>query len=52
MLVRASGSCKRQTHPLVGEGAPHQQTQKSLTVTKIWFDPQVGLDIKREWATV
>jgi hypothetical protein len=35
-LVRASSICKRQTHPLVRESAPHQQTRNCLTVIKIW----------------
>jgi hypothetical protein len=35
-LARTSSNCKRQTHPLVREGAPHQQTRNCLTVTKIW----------------
>jgi hypothetical protein len=36
-LARASSNCKWQTHPLVPEGAPHQQTRNCLTVTKIWY---------------
>jgi hypothetical protein len=28
--------CKRQTSPLVREGAPHLQTRNCLTVIKIW----------------
>jgi hypothetical protein len=34
-LVRTSRNCKRQTHPLVRERAPHQQTRNCLTVIKI-----------------
>jgi hypothetical protein len=34
-LSRNSISCKRQTRTFVREGAPHQQTRKCLTVTKI-----------------
>jgi hypothetical protein len=34
-LARTSSSCKWQTHPLVREEAPHQQTRNCLTVIKI-----------------
>jgi hypothetical protein len=36
-LARASSNCKRQTHPLVRESVPHQQTRNTLTVIKIWL---------------
>jgi hypothetical protein len=35
-LARASSNCKRQTRPLLRESAPHEQTHKCQTVTKIW----------------
>jgi hypothetical protein len=35
-LTRTSSNYKRQTHPLIREGAPRQQNRKYLTVTKIW----------------
>jgi hypothetical protein len=31
-----SNNCKRQTRPLVREGAPYQQTRNCLTVIKMW----------------
>jgi hypothetical protein len=34
--VRASSNCKRQSHPLVRESDPHQQTHNRLTVIKFW----------------
>jgi hypothetical protein len=34
-LARASSNCKRQTHPLVREGAPNQQTRSCQTIIKI-----------------
>jgi hypothetical protein len=34
-VATASSYCKRQTRPLVREGAPHQQTHNCLTVIKI-----------------
>jgi hypothetical protein len=34
--ARANSNCKWQTHPLICEGAPHQQTHNCLTVIKIW----------------
>jgi hypothetical protein len=42
-LARASSNCKRQTRPLVREGAPHRQTGNCLTVAKIWSCPSRGL---------
>jgi hypothetical protein len=33
-LAKANSNCKRQTSPLVREGAPQQQTHDCLTVTK------------------
>jgi hypothetical protein len=36
-LAKARSNCKWQTHPLITKGAPHQQTRKCVTVTKIWF---------------
>jgi hypothetical protein len=50
-LARASSNCKQQTHPLVREGAPHQQTHNCLTVTKSGLGPQMGLDTKTDWPT-
>jgi hypothetical protein len=35
-LARASSNCKRQTRPLIREGAPNQQTRNYQTVIKIW----------------
>jgi hypothetical protein len=35
-LERARSNCKRQTRPLVRQGASHQQTSNYLTVIKIW----------------
>jgi hypothetical protein len=35
-LVSANSNYKRQTRPLVSEGAPQEQTRNCLTVTKIW----------------
>jgi hypothetical protein len=35
-LARASSNCKRQTCPLVREGAPNQQTRNCQTIIKIW----------------
>jgi hypothetical protein len=32
----ASSNCKRQTRPLVREGAPNQQTRNCQTIIKIW----------------
>jgi hypothetical protein len=34
-LARARSNSKRQTRPLLREGAPHQQTRNCLTVIKI-----------------
>jgi hypothetical protein len=33
---RASSNCKRQTRPLIREGASHQQIRNCLAVIKIW----------------
>jgi hypothetical protein len=35
-VARANSNCKRQTRPLVREGATHQQTRNCLTAIKIW----------------
>jgi hypothetical protein len=35
-LARASSNCKWQTHTLVRESAPYQQTRNCLRVIKIW----------------
>jgi hypothetical protein len=35
-LANTRSNCKRQTHLLVREKAPHQQTRNCLTVIKIW----------------
>jgi hypothetical protein len=35
-LTRVSSNFKRQTRPLVGESAPHQQTHSCLKIIKIW----------------
>jgi hypothetical protein len=37
-----AGSCERQTHPLVQEGSPHQQTSNSLTIIKNWSQTTDG----------
>jgi hypothetical protein len=34
--TRTSSNCKRQTRPLVREGAPNQQTRNCQTIIKIW----------------
>jgi hypothetical protein len=46
-LARTSSNCKQQTHPLVREGAPHQQTRNCLTVIKILSWSPDGLFIPR-----
>jgi hypothetical protein len=48
VLARVSSSCKRQTRPVVREGAPHQQTRNCLTVIKIWSWAPDGCFISRE----
>jgi hypothetical protein len=35
-LARTRSNCKRQTRPLVREGASHQQTRNCVVVIKIW----------------
>jgi hypothetical protein len=35
-LAKTRSTCKRQTHPLVRDSAPHQQTCNCLTEIKIW----------------
>jgi hypothetical protein len=35
-MARASRNCKRQTRPLVREGAPNQETRNCQTIIKIW----------------
>jgi hypothetical protein len=35
-LARTNSNCKRQTRPLVREGAPNQQTRNFQTIIKIW----------------
>jgi hypothetical protein len=35
-LAMTSSNCKRQTRPLVREGAPNQQTRNCQTINKIW----------------
>jgi hypothetical protein len=47
-LARASGNCKRQTRPLVREGAPNQQTRNCQTIIKIWSQAPNGCFIPRE----
>jgi hypothetical protein len=43
-LERTSSNCKRQTRPLVREGAPLQRTRNYLTVIKMWsWGPVQGL---------
>jgi hypothetical protein len=53
-LARTRSNCKRQTRPLVREGAPHQQTRNCLTVIKIWSYAPNGCFIARQtgWLTV
>jgi hypothetical protein len=41
-LERASSNCKQQTHTLVREDAPYQQTPRCLPVIKIWSWAPVG----------
>jgi hypothetical protein len=47
-LARTSSNCKRQTHSLVRESAPHQQTRNCLTVIKIWSWSPDGCFIPRQ----
>jgi hypothetical protein len=47
-LARARSNCKRQTHPLVRESAPHQQTRNCLIVIQIWPWAPAGCFIPRE----
>jgi hypothetical protein len=43
-LARPSSNCKRETRPLVREGAPHQQALNCVTVIQIWsLTPDGGL---------
>jgi hypothetical protein len=43
-LARTSSSCKRQTRPLVREGASHEQTRSCLTVKRnLVLSPTCGL---------
>jgi hypothetical protein len=35
-LASASSNCKRATHPIVKESAPHKQPLNCLTETNIW----------------
>jgi hypothetical protein len=54
-LARTSRNYKRQTRPLVREGAPFQQTHNCLTVTKIWSWPPDGVlhqDRLADWQSV
>jgi hypothetical protein len=53
-LARASSNCKRQTRPLVREGAPNQQTSNCQTIIKIWSWAPDGCFIPRQtgWLTV
>jgi hypothetical protein len=52
LKTRTSGKCKRQTCPLVREGAPHQQTRNCLTViTNLVLCPRWVLDTKTDWST-
>jgi hypothetical protein len=47
-LARISISCKRQTRPLIREGALHQQARNSLTVTKnLVLGPAWGLTTRQ-----
>jgi hypothetical protein len=47
-----SSNRKRQTRPLIREGAPYQQTRKCLTVLKnLAISPRRGLDTKTDWPT-
>jgi hypothetical protein len=47
-LARASSNCKRQTRPLVREGAPTQQTRNCQTIIKIWSYAPEGCFIPRQ----
>jgi hypothetical protein len=52
-LARARSNCKRQIHPLVREGAPHQQTRDYLTVIKnLVVSPRWVFYSKTHWPTV
>jgi hypothetical protein len=43
LLARASINCKRQTRPLVREGAPYQQTLNCLSNKNLVLGPRCGL---------
>jgi hypothetical protein len=47
-LATASSNCKRQTHPLVREDAPHRQTRKCLMVIKLWSWTPNGCSTSRK----
>jgi hypothetical protein len=47
-LAKERSNSKRQTRPLVREGAPHQQTRSCLTVIKIWSYAPDGCFIPRQ----
>jgi hypothetical protein len=49
-LARASSICKRQTRPLVREGAPQKQDRNCQRVVS-GHEPQMGLDVKTYWLT-
>jgi hypothetical protein len=45
----ASSIYKRQTHPLVREGAPQKQDRNCQPVINIYHGLQMGLDTKTYW---
>jgi hypothetical protein len=50
VLARASSNCKRQTRPLVREGAPNQQTRNCHTSNKdLVVSPRWVLCSKTDW---
>jgi hypothetical protein len=52
-LGRPSRNCKLQNHPLIREGAPHQQTHNCLTIIKrkLVTGPKWVHDTKIDWLT-
>jgi hypothetical protein len=50
-MAMTSSNCKRQTCPLVREGASYQQIRNCLTVIKSGSGPQMGAWHKTDWPT-
>jgi hypothetical protein len=51
VLSRPSSNFKLQTRALLTEGASHQATGNSLTVTESGLKPKAMLVTKRDWPT-